>query len=320
MVAVAVASYGDKYLPMLLSFLESWGSRYPNIYLAIGDVSDQVVEDVAAAFPSVEIIPTSLSFSADEQVRISQKMRLWCILADHPGLREHDFTIFADADTILVEEIADFCDDDIVVTMRNGAARFLINTGIVGLSRRALAAEFVRDWSAKNEEIISNPALLAKATSPDEIFGGGDQMALIQMLGMRRGATDLTYNGIHVRLVECDVFNACENKVDPAKARVFHLKASLHKFLLERRPLIGERRLEDSLLQLRAAIRANETATNRMRSLGISQARIDALYRLRLPRGMRSDLSLPPALMTFHRANAAARRTARSILLRVGMR
>lgn len=320
MVAVAVASYGDKYLPMLLSFLEAWGRAFPKICLAIGDVSEHVVEDIAAAFPSVEIIPTGLAFSKDEQVRISQKMRLWRLLADHPTLREHEFTIFADADTVLVKDVSDFCRGDIVVTMRGAESRFILNTGVVGLSREALIAEFVKDWSERNEKIIGDPALLEKATSPSEIYGGGDQMALIQMLGLRRGVASFSYKGLQGRAVDCEVFNACENTIDPAKARVYHLKASLHKFLLERRPFLGTRRLEDSILQLRAAIEDNEAAICRMRAIGIAPDRVEKFYSFRLPRGIRSDLSLPPVLMALHRANAFARKAARSFLSAVGQR
>jgi hypothetical protein len=314
MVAVAVALYGDKYLPMLLSFLESWGRLFPPIYLAIGDVSEQVVEDIAATFPSVELVPAALSFSKDEQVRISQKMRLWRLLANHPKLQEHEFTIFADADTVLVRDISDFCRGDIVVTMRGAESQFILNTGIVGLSREALLAEFVQDWSEANEKIIGDPALLEKATSPKEIYGGGDQMALIQMLGLARGVVSFSYKGLNGRAVDCEIFNACENTIDPAKASVYHLKASLHKFLLERRPLLGVRRLEDSIVQLRAAIEDNRTAICRMRSLGIPRARVEKLYSFRLPRGIRSDLSLPAVLMAFHRTNALTRRAARSVL------
>jgi hypothetical protein len=320
MVAVAVASYGDKYVPMLLSFLESWGSAFSDIYLAVGEVSDQIVEDIGRSYPSVHIISTSLAFSHEEQARISEKMRLWRVLADHPEVRKQDFTIFADADTVLVGDMSDFCEGDVVITLRVDASRYLINTGIVGLSRKALDAEFVRDWSDMNEAIIADSAQLARATSPREIFGGGDQMALIQMLGISRGDARLDHNGLDVRLVECDVFNACENQVDPDRARVLHLKAALHKFLLERKPLIGERRLEDSLLQLRSAIQANEAAIGRMRSIGVPASRIDACYRMRLPRGTRSDLSLPLVIFSLHRANALARRFAGAILSRLRIR
>ena len=320
MTAVAVASYGDKYLPMLLSFLESWGAVFPKIYLALGDTSEGVTEELAGLYPRLRIIQPPISFSRREEIRISQKMRLWLALADHPEVRDHAFTVFADADTILIKEIAEFCHGDVVLTLRTPPSQFILNTGVVGLSSKALAAGFVHEWAKRNEAILGDPAALAVATSREYPYGGGDQMALVQMLGLVRSSTALHFGDLQVRTVPCAEFNACEKRIDPSKARVIHQKASLHKFLLERRPLMGSRKLQDSLFQLRAAIEANETATARMISTGIAPERVDKLYRFRLPRGIRGDLSIPSPIMALHRSKAAGRRLAGAVLRRAGLR
>lgn len=317
MVAVAVTSYGDKYLPMLVSFLESWGTRFPDIYLAIADVSDGVVEDLASSYPSVRIMSPPSSFSNDEQVRISQKMRLWRFLADQILLAEHKFAVFADADTVLVNDITDFCSGDVVITLRNAHSQFLLNTGVCGLSRDALASGFVHEWASRNEAIIGDPVMLAKATSPDHIYGGGDQMALIEMLGLSRSSGAASYKHLAVRMVSCDEYNACENTIDEDRARVIHQKASLHKFLLDRRPLTGPRKLHDSLFQLRAAIDANTSAIRRMESCNIPQVRVRKLYKFRLPRGIRDDLSMPGAVMAVHALSHRLRRVAGTIVRHV---
>lgn len=320
MVAVAVTSYGDKYLPMLLSFLESWGRWLPDIYLAIADVAEGVAEDLAAAYPNIHVLSPTSSFSNEEQVRISQKMRLWRFLADHISSSPHEFAVFADADTVLVREIPEFCRGDIVITLRSRESQFLLNTGVIGLSKAALASGFVDDWADRNEAIIEDPATLSKATSPDEIYGGGDQMALIELLDLGRPAAKPCYKDLEIRLVACEEYNACENKIDADRARVVHQKASLHKFLLERRPLTGPRKLDDSLFQLRAAIDANEAAMLRMKSCGIAPERIRKLYRFRLPRGIRDDLSVPDALMALHAAKSGLRKVAGAVLRRLSLR
>jgi hypothetical protein len=247
-------------------------------------------------------------------------MRLWLTLAEHAGIRESDFVVFADADTVLVRDIPDFCQGDVVVTLRSPRSSFLLNSGVVGLSSKAIASGFVKEWAARNEVIISDPQRLAAAVSPHGIYGGGDQMALIEMLGLDDPAQRAAYGQLSIRTVPCRQFNACENAIDLDEVRVVHQKAALHKFLLERRPLIGPRKMQDSIFQLRAAIDANQAAIQRMKNNGVCGARIDELYRFRLPRGVKGDLSVPFPVLAAHKAVAAARRMGGRLLRQLKLR
>lgn len=296
---IAACAYGKKYLPMLLCFLESW-SRWGNVTL-LCDLPAGATDCLRRAYPGVKIVDYPVKVAKSTDIRISQKMIFWEYLGK---IVPPDATIFADIDTIALKDPSPILAMDINVTQREPSSMFYLNTGVVALSQRALESNFLSAWRAETERIIFNPELLAIATSRAPPYGGGDQMAIMKVLGL---PANPHFDSLTVALRPCDTFNACSNRIIP-DAHVVHLKAALHDFLLSRKPLIGDRQAKDSIMQLDSAIRTNSEGLQRLKEAGVPDSGI-LLFKFKLPRMLRADYTVPSLVSTYYRAQAAVRAT-----------
>lgn len=296
---IGACVYGVHYAPMVLSFLETW-SQWGNVTL-ISDLGPEIDSELVSAYPKLTVVPLEAKISSSANVRISQKMIFWERLG--AALSTETAAIFADIDTVAIGDPMGMLKGDLVLTRREPGSRFFLNTGVVGLSTRALKSDLIREWRALTNRIISTPDLLRQAVSSDHPYGGGDQMAIMQLVNLPGHAR---FDDLEVSLVDCETYNACGNFVD-SRAKVLHLKAALHSYLLNRRPLVGERKVQDSVLQLTAATQANAQGRQRLLDAGVSRLRVGEVYDFRLPMFARDDFTVPKAVEILFKSDAVLR-------------
>jgi hypothetical protein len=283
--------YGERFLPLVLTFIESWQRFASEVYIGYGHVSDSVIRRISETYPTVRFVPITGPRHSQSTIRISQKLFYWMTLSrqieesSDPRLS----VLFADIDTMPVRDPKNlFGFGDIVVTVRSPTSRIYLNSGVLGLSPSARKSPFIARWQDETQRIIGDPQLLNRAVSPQYPFGGADQMSLMELLGL---PTSYVWQGLSIGKTECAVYNACENAIDPAAVNVLHLKAALQLFLLNRHPLVGDRGFEESIFQLRAVVDMHQRALARLRK---DNPTINMeLFRLRLPPFTREDLSQP---------------------------
>lgn len=287
---VVTCLYGNEFAPLLLSFLESWRHVSTNIIVGYYDIHTDIITAVAEAYPEARFVHQASEIIGKKSARISSKLRYWKALSHEVG-RESSYSIFADIDTVAIDEVKGIAQGDINVTVRRPTSKYFLNSGILGISNAALASSFFSDWLDQTEAILKDPNVLTIATSSEHHFGGGDQMALMLLLGVSENSRAVPcYGGLSVRYVECDEYNACENTIDIRKAKIIHLKASLQNYLLRRTPLVGERRAADSHAQLSIALASNRLGLAR---LGDVHGSVKDALSFRTPRAARLSFEVP---------------------------
>ncbi|CAN1537465.1 hypothetical protein MCEMIH16_01638 [Caulobacteraceae bacterium] len=304
-IAVGACVYGSGFEPLIVTFLESWRKQVSSIILICGNMRQSTYEELQCAYPDVSFVKIDRAIHQKSDIRISQKVFYWNAIANNPLASQADYLILADIDTMATSSVNGMCKADIVVTVREPTSTFFLNSGVVALSKSAVKSGFVEKWSESTSTVLNSPDLLAISTSSSHRFGGGDQYGLMSLICEDDGLGRLRSNfgSLSVSSVDCATFNACENKIDQDLVRVLHLKASLQNFLLRRRPLVGGRRLEDSMFQLKAAFDANSRGIQRLaNSFSATPEKRLRKYRLRTPPFMRRDMSVPVAVAFAYRA------------------
>jgi hypothetical protein len=287
---------------MALSFIESWSKHCPAIYVAYADMPASFADNISAAYPSVILVPYGFRPDRNMNVRISQKMLFWEELAARIARDGFDNMCLADIDTVALRDFSALFSADVVFTRREAGARFFLNTGVVALSRRASSAGFVTAWREITDTILTDPSLLAQATDPRLPYGGGDQMAAITLLGGDVMNIRDDWQGLSIALAPCELYNLCSNDGELGQAHVVHLKASLHAFLLDRRPLVGERSAAQAREVLQTAYALNAQGRARLRQNGVHAWEADRMFSFRLPFTTQvPELSVNPIVVTTYR-------------------
>lgn len=316
---VAACVYGLDFLPLLATFLESWSRWSDGLTVFYSDVPPASVNALAAAYPQAELVEWPVSLDRSKNVRISQKMLLWKAVAARLALEDQRarHVIFADIDTIALKDPAPMCVGDIVVSHRSEGSSILLNSGVVALSENALRSPFMEQWFAKTEAVLRSETLMMEAVDPRGPYGGGDQMALMNLLGISRQSRWPTHWGeLALGHVACGEFNACENHVDLAAARILHLKASIQSFLLRRHPFTGSRTPQDTAASVEAARRMSSSALQRLDVAGVDTS----VFEFKLPYGVREDCSVPWWLLGWTRIKDGSRSRASKIVRRARRR
>lgn len=316
-VVICSCVYGHSFPPFILSFLESWLSYSAKIILLTHELPKGVLEELKETYPQVDFVSESINLNKSHAKRIAQKMYYWKILAQLASSEALDYAIFADIDTIAVQDPRSLCRGDITITLRSADSQYILNSGILSLSKRALSSSFIDQWEKETSRVVSIPSLLRTALSPDDIYGAPDQMALANVLGITKDCKEGCFPSLSVSSAPCSIYNACENNLNPSLAKVIHLKSSLQAFLIKRKPLIGDRKTKDSLYQIKAAINANTKGINRLR---VSSCRKQSIYQFKMPIFIRRDMSSPPVVLILYRCIYYARVCAswlRSIIYKV---
>jgi hypothetical protein len=318
-VIIGACSFGRPIAPFVLSFLESWTQWFSKIQVVVSDLTPSEIRALSAAYPNATIVDLGRFASSLQSPvhRVASKTEVWRDLGvEFASRRDVRGAILADIDTVAVRDPSALCSGDFVLTVRSQG--FFLNTGVIGLSSGGLASSLLRDWVHQTEVILRTPSLLAQAISPTQPFGAPDQMAIMQLVRAHPGARSGVFQDRTVNFVPCAEFNACENQIDVSRARVYHLKSSLQRFLLERHPLTGARTLADSKAQLLSAISFNSIGLDKIHAaLPGFDSRV---FHFRCPRFLRSDLSSCWAADMYNRTAADLRnlsQRARSLKQRV---
>jgi len=290
-ICIAACVYGSEFSPLLATFLESWSNFNHDVYIAYDKIPAVLIAALSAAYPRTHFVEFKAVTAKKKAIKISQKMIFWEGLSRSIKATntDYDFVIFADIDTIAVRDPSPICSADIVITKRSQDSNILLNSGVVSVSRAALDSGFIEAWAERNKHILTSPQELADAISPVLPFGGADQKALIDLLGINAESEGGTWNNLQVEMKPCAEFNACENKVDFNILRILHLKASVQSYLLRRQPFIGPRTPKDTALSVTTAIQMLRSATERIRpSRDLSRH-----LTFRTPVGARADCTVP---------------------------
>ena len=288
---VGACVFGNEMLPLLATFLESWSNFSDRVAICYAELPADDVEALRVTYPNVDFLLFDTRLRREREARIGQKMQFWAELSRYFNslLERCDYTIFADIDTIAIRSPQEMLCSDVVLTLRSDDSQFLLNSGVVALSDRALSSLFCEEWAATTTAVYASPSELRRSLDQSRIFGGPGQMALINMLGISREHLPSVWHQLSIAYVPCSVFNACENQIDVEVAKVLHLKSSMQDFLLRRKPFIGDRNSNQAAPAIQIARSVSSLARWRIRTAGFDTRK----FEFRLPFGSRADCSVP---------------------------
>jgi len=241
-----VSAFGSRYTGMLITNLESIARSNPAAVTEVywQDLPDGFPEAVARAYPGVRFVETRFDFSRDRIQRISSKTLIWELACSRQPAGE--LLAFVDVDTIVLRDLAGFLSDpavDVVFTWKD--EHFQLNSGVLLARAGEGTRRFFGEWLRRTQEILRTPALYAQANSRDFPYGGGDQMALYQMLDYRPGqsryAVSIGGHTVHCRGEPCATLNETNSVPVTARTHVIHYKGGWQPILLDGKPFSRHR-------------------------------------------------------------------------------
>lgn len=297
-VSVKTVVFGNDYIPMLITFLESACGKNVSGVVGYANVTETLISPLTRVyedwtFQKIEIENDPKNIHRN----ISKKMSGWRQIID-TNSRDGDLILFQDCDTIFTEffDSEDLKGIDIGITVKDAAEKFRLNTGVVVLRNSPVMRDFVQKWETITEEILNCDDKLNTATSEKFPYGGGDQMALWQLLELNNeklnGKKNVYFKDLKVSLLKTAEYNACENRINPSLAKIIHFKGAFHRLLLEGEPFLSERTEVLSQFQLAMAYSYNYRAVARLlSSRAIEQTELINFIFSR-PRQMSSDFKV----------------------------
>lgn len=149
--------------------------------------------------------------------RIPSKPAL--ILDGLSKIKEGDFLVWLDADTLLVDNIDEIIDDyDIGVTVRKKKSKRIqesfINAGVLFVRKSATSINFIEDWIKKTAELK------------------GDQYALNMLCDLPNNnlAETTKVSSAVIKKFPCKVYNNFYFKGDQSQAKILHYKSDVRSY------------------------------------------------------------------------------------------
>jgi hypothetical protein len=245
-----VASYGPRHVGMLLTHLHSIARSHPSARVAVywQDIPERLLDPVRQLFPNVDFIRTEFDLSSDFLQRISSKLNAWCrAVSDHAYEPE---ICLADVDTLVLRDLSSFFKDAAQIVFTDKPEKSPLNSGVILARGGEAASAFFRLWNERTLEILRTPELRRQANDYSLHYGGGDQMALYQMLGYERGRVDyeVTVEGhrVAVRCEPCAVLNETNSLPINDRMHIIHFKSGWQPILLDGKPFTRNRPREKS--------------------------------------------------------------------------
>ncbi|MDB6174845.1 MAG: hypothetical protein JWL59_4156 [Chthoniobacteraceae bacterium] len=245
-----VASYGPRHSGMLLTHLHSIARSHPSARVSVywQDIPNRLLDPIRALFPNTDFIRTDFDLSSDFLQRISSKLNAWCRAV---GEHAHEPQIcLADVDTLILRDLSAFFEDPAQIVFTDKPERSPLNSGVILARGGEAASAFFRLWNERTLEILRTPELRRQANDYSLQYGGGDQMALYQMLGYERGrvAYEVPVEGhrVAVRCEPCAVLNETNSLPINDRMHIIHFKSGWQPILLDGRPFTRNRPREKS--------------------------------------------------------------------------
>ena len=241
-----VSAFGNRYAGMLITNLESIERSNPaaGIEVYYQDLPDGFLESASRAYPRVRFVETNFDFSNDPIQRISSKTLTWEYACRQQ--RSGDLLAFVDVDTIVVKDISAFlCSDDIDLVFTWKDETFQLNSGVLLAAAGNACRNFLQEWLRRTREVLQTPHLYAQANSSDLPYGGGDQMALHQILNYRLGEpryeVPIGATVVRFRAEPCAVLNETNSGPIRATTHIIHYKGGWQHILLDGKPFSRHR-------------------------------------------------------------------------------
>lgn len=241
-----VSAFGSRYTGMLVTNLESIERNCPasttEVYFQ--DLPDGFLDCVSRAYPRVRFVETHFDFSKNLIQRISSKTLVWDLACRQQP--DGELLAFVDVDTIVLKDVSAFLADpgvDVVFTWKD--EHFQLNSGVMLARAGQGTRNFFQEWLRQTQEILRTPALYAQANSRNFPYGGGDQMALYQIVGYRPGqhVYEVSVSGTSVgfRAVPCAFLNETNSAPIRPDTHVIHYKGGWQPILLDGKPFSSYR-------------------------------------------------------------------------------
>lgn len=134
-------------------------------------------------------------------------------------IKEGDFLVWLDADTLLVDNINSIIDDyDIGVTVRKKKSKKIqesfINAGVLFVRKSKRSINFIEDWKRKTAELK------------------GDQYALNMLCDLPNNnlAETTKVNNAVIKKFPCTIYNNFYFKEDQGQAKILHYKSDVRSY------------------------------------------------------------------------------------------
>jgi len=229
------SSYGNSYSALLAVFLASVRKNCASSTVTVywQDMADDIISALQATFANFFFKKTNYSIRDSLHKKISSKMLLWQQAFEESSDEE---MCLIDSDTVVQHVPDDFLDGyDCIFTDKN--EQFHLNTGVVLIRKTPAAREFLRLWTERTIEIVESAPLLEEAVSPQNHYGGADQMALYQLIDYTLARKEYrlinAQGGLALKALPCAVLNETNSVPLSPSIYVYHYKGGWRDVLLK---------------------------------------------------------------------------------------
>lgn len=230
-----ISVFGEEYIGMLLTNLYSIIKNTHNSDISVfwQDISNENKNNFKKAFPQINFNETNFDLNSDKIKRISSKMFFWNY-ASH--FFQNQNLCFIDVDTLVIKDISNFFDDNFDIIFTDKEDIFPLNTGVI-LCKGESFHIFFEEWLKKTLEILSDHNLILKSISTKYPYGGGDQMALFQLINYKRGINiyQLMINNKNfiIKSIPCKILNETRSTSINNNVHIIHYKGGWQLILLK---------------------------------------------------------------------------------------
>lgn len=259
---IVTSLYGDKYVSLLLAFLESIyqnvKSQNLEIYIFWSDVDEKLLEPLKEAYPlsvfiqleSVKNIDNSSTGNYFSSLK-SGKMAYLNTIYDH--LEEGEQFVLIDCDTIVLKDISEVFNHDFDIAFTSLPLEvnvFPVNVGIMFFRNSAATRKLTANMQQHITKVVEDEQLHNESFAK---YGAADQAALCRIIDFESDdkiEEDLKLTEVKTLELDWYKYNNFSSVESFANISILHLKGSWQTIIFKGRPLQSIKHKKDKALKV----------------------------------------------------------------------
>ncbi|MBN2289124.1 MAG: hypothetical protein JXQ83_07310 [Candidatus Glassbacteria bacterium] len=228
------AAYGEKYVPFILTFLQSLANaREPESRAVVlwDFLPPHEVRILRSAFPWCDFIQSPITLTGISRKDVPLKVHFWCKgveMFPHAQLR------LMDSDTVVVKNFNDLVKGEYDILYTYKKELYPLNTGVMVVNNSPRAIYFFHLWLKGIAECLANRKALQEAVRKN---GAVDQHVLAEWLGTplpeAPKEVDIRGRKLTFKPAPCSELNETRSRSIGPEVRVIHYKGGWQPILVE---------------------------------------------------------------------------------------
>lgn len=245
--------FGERYCGMLFTSIYSLRCASPECEILVfwQNCADTRFREAIAKLDRVRFFETSFKMDSGSS-EPSLKTRFLEFATATARQMGFERAVFLDSDLIVLRPITYVAARTLGISVTLKKDKWPLNTGIIFANLTdTKTTNLLLAWRMRTDQILASKELSEISRSPHYPYGGGDQMALCELLHISRnwvgGAqSEVTDSLPPVAFLECAVYNETNSVTDISERSVLHYKGGWHRILLDGEPFHKHRTLFSS--------------------------------------------------------------------------